>query len=84
MDLKYNREIAKYGRADAFTALGIFVLFAALSVADWILIENFERAAPILQFSGRFIVTGIVFALVIIKKQGLGNGRHAIEKTATL
>ena len=73
MDLEYNREITKYGRADAFTALCIFVLFAALSVADWVLIENFVRAAPILQFSGRFIVTGIVFALVIIKKQGLSS-----------
>ena len=71
MDLRYNREVMKYEKKDAILALCVFVAFTTLSVVDWVLVTNFEVAASILQFTGRFIIIGVTFAIVIIKKQGL-------------
>jgi len=73
MALRYNQEVRKYEKKDAIIALCAFVVATAISVLDYVLITNFESHATILQFTGRILIIGMTFAIVLVKKQGLAS-----------
>ena len=76
MYLRYNQEVAKYGKKDAIIALCAYLVVAAIIIGFWAVITNFELTrlqARIAQLALAVVVIGITFVIVFIKKQGVAS-----------
>ena len=77
---RYKQEVSKYGKKDAIIALCVYPVLVAITLALFVIFQTFEFTgllASIFQFSLPAITIGIVFTIVLVKKQGLASiGLH--------
>jgi membrane protease YdiL (CAAX protease family) len=73
---RYKEEVAKYGKTDTIIALCAYIVVMLLALAISAIWENVEITGILSQISQLalpIIVTGMVFAIVLLKKQGLAS-----------
>ena len=75
MYVKYQQEVSKYGEKDTKIALCTYLITGVIVIAFWVAVDTFDMTGP-LGSTVNFVVVpaifiGMVFAIVLIKKQGL-------------
>jgi len=88
MDSRYKQEVQKYGKKDAILAICVYLAIATLAVIQWFIRANYDFTgflSVVDLLAMPIIVIGIVFTLVIVKKQGLVSiGLHKERMWPTL
>jgi len=76
MNSIYKQEVSKHEKKDAIIALCTFPIVAILTIVQWVILQTFELAGfavLILQLSLVVFSTGMVFTIVLTKKQKLSS-----------
>ena len=82
MDLRYNQEVAKYGKKDGIVALCLFLFYCLWSVGFALIVRAFNDTLTGLQLQivGIFLsilLIAVVVVMIFIKKQGFSSiGLH--------
>jgi len=71
--MKYKQEVQKYGKKDAIVALCVFIVVTALVTVLSSLSAIYPDMSTALGVIVRVVIVGMVFAIVIAKKQGLAS-----------
>ena len=76
MDSKYSQEVSMYGKKDAIIALCVYVVFLIWGIVSWVITDILDgtlRQTQIIGMISAFILSTLVIAIVLIRKQKISS-----------